>query len=97
MSDESSVDELLTALYEALAATAERPVAREASAYVGEAEAVARDLAQRPAPEAVIAERVGHVRDLLAEVDETEDDAADEHVERAREVTAAILDRVEAD
>jgi hypothetical protein len=93
MTDEA-VPELLEDLYAELDATAELPVARAASAYVGEAEAVARDLAQREATPEVIRERVGHVRDLLAEVETTEHDEADAHVERARELADEIFDAV---
>lgn len=93
MPDES-VDALLDDLYEELSATAELPVSRTASAYVGEAEAVARDLARRGAPAEVVEERVGHVRDLLGEFETTENETADEHITTARSLADEILDTV---
>ncbi len=77
-------------MYEHLAATAERPVARSASAYLGEAEAVARDLAERPADPATVRERAGHVVRLLREAGDTEDDEADEHVAAALALAEAL-------
>ncbi|ELZ33976.1 hypothetical protein C474_03415 [Halogeometricum pallidum JCM 14848] len=85
--------ERLRALHEHLAATAERPVERTASAHLGEAEAVAGDVAEDPtvAP-SVVRSRVVTVSDLLSHVDGTDDAEADEHVERARELAAEILE-----
>ena len=70
-------------LHEHLAATAERPIERTASRWIGEAEAIAADLVEAPSDPALIRERVGHIASLLAEVEDTEDEAADEHVEAA--------------
>jgi hypothetical protein len=95
MTDDGSLADLLESLYEHLAATAELPVTRESSAYVGEAEAVARDLARRDAPDDVVEERVGHVRDLLAEVDGTGHDEADDHVSAAADTADEVLDRLD--
>lgn len=89
--DGDSVDhDRVETMYRELAATAELPVAREAGAYLGEAEAVARDLAEREASPAVVRERAGHVVDLLDAVEETGDDEADERVAAAR-AAAAVL------
>ncbi|WP_313692738.1 hypothetical protein [Halorarum halobium] len=85
-------DERLRDLHDRLESTAELPVEREASAYLGEAEAVARDLVERPADPDVVRERAGHVRDLLAEIDGTGNDEADEHVAAARELAAELAD-----
>ena len=84
--------ERLRSLHEHLAATAERPVERTASAHLGEAEAVAGDVAEDPAVSpSVVRSRVETVADLLSHVDGTGDDEADDHVERARELAAEIL------
>jgi hypothetical protein len=91
---DDSLDSLLDDLYGELEATAELPVARTASAYVGEAEAVARDLAERDASDEVVRERVGHVRDLLGEFETTENETADEHVAAAASVAEEILDDI---
>lgn len=82
--------ERAAALHEHLAATAERPVETGASRWLGEAEAVARDAAGDGVPEAAVAKRVGQVVELLANVDDTGDDEADDHVAAARELAAAL-------
>jgi hypothetical protein len=79
-------------LYEALAATAERPVDRHASRLLGEAEAVADDM--RGCESSVIVERAAVVAELLDAVDATGDERADEAVARARR-TAGRLARLE--
>ena len=75
-------------LHRELAATAELPVERSASRVLGEAEAVADDL--RDCEPAVRRERAAVVLDLLDEIDGTGHDAADEHVEAAREIARSI-------
>lgn len=96
MSDEGPVDDRLEdrldALYEHLAATAERPVARPASAYLGEAEAVVRDLVERPAAAETVRARAEHVVDLLGEVGDTEDDVTDEHVAAALSLAEELVE-----
>lgn len=93
MSDERARREV-RALHAHLAATAERPVPREASRWLGEAEAVAADaetaVAGEDVPREVVAERIGQVRELLANVDSTGDDAADEHVAAAKDLARAL-------
>ncbi|QZP36738.1 hypothetical protein [Halobaculum magnesiiphilum] len=88
--DDGETDDRLDALHEHLAATAERPVARAASAHLGEAEAVARDLAERPAEPETVRERAGHVVRLLREAGDTEDETADEHVAAALEIAREL-------
>lgn len=78
-------------LHDHLAATAERPVERDASRWLGEAEAVAADVADGDVPQSVVEKRVGQVRELLSHVEETGDDEADEHVREAKRLAAAIL------
>lgn len=77
-----------------LAATAERPVETRASQWLGEAEAAARDAAGDGVPEAAVARRVGQVVHLLENVEGTGDDAADEHVERARDLAEELDERL---
>ncbi|MFC7131356.1 hypothetical protein [Haloferax chudinovii] len=89
-SDRANLDRLVTTLHDRLAATATRPVREDASRWLGEAEAVAGDLAVGPLPDdEVVRTRLGHVERLLSSVGETEDEAADEHVASAR---AALTD-----
>jgi hypothetical protein len=84
-------EDRVQALYDHLAATGERPVERTASHYLGEAEAVVADALAADGDEVVV-RRVRQARDLLAEVEETGDEAADEHVAAARRLCARILD-----
>jgi hypothetical protein len=93
---DDAVDETTRArlreLHDHLAATAERPVERTASAHLGEAEAVAGDVANDPSVSpSVVEARVETVGDLLSHVDETGDDEADDHVAAARELVEDIL------
>ena len=86
-------DERLRELHEHLAATAELPLDRGATRWVAEAEAVAGDCLDVEDP-AVRRRRVGHVRDLLAEVEGTGHPDGDRHVEAARALAADLLDGV---
>jgi hypothetical protein len=78
-------------LHAHLDATAELPVDPRASTWLGEAEAVARDATGDDVPDAVVRKRVSQVRDLLASVDGTGNDDADEHVAAAREIADEVL------
>ena len=84
-------DERLRELHEHLAATAELPLDRAATRWVAEAEAVAEDCLD-VTDAAVRRRRVGHVRDLLAEVDTTGHPEGDRHVHAARALAVEYLD-----
>jgi hypothetical protein len=79
----------LRRLHDHLAATAELPLDREATRWIAEAEAVAEDCLDVGDSE-VRRRRVGHVRDLLANVDSTGHPEADDHVEAARALAAEL-------
>ncbi|MFB6308433.1 MAG: hypothetical protein ABEH35_03805 [Haloarculaceae archaeon] len=83
-------EDTLAELYDHLAATAERPVERAASRWLGEAEAVAADLAEGDPDEAVIEDRLGTVAHLLEQIEEIEDEQASEHVAAAREIVTRL-------
>lgn len=87
---EADLAELLAALHTHLAETGERPVDREAARWLGEAEAVAADVADADAPAGAIETRVEQVRELVAHVDATGDEEADKHVEAVRRLVDAI-------
>jgi hypothetical protein len=92
VSDADDLDHgTLEALHDHLAATAERPVERTASRWLGEAEAVAADARHIDDP-AVARERVAEVAELLANVEETGDAAADEHVRAAERLAAELVE-----
>jgi hypothetical protein len=80
-------------VHEHLRATEELPVDREASRWIGEAQAVAGDAADGGLADEVVRERLGHVRRLLDNVDGTGESDADEHVQRALKLTERALDR----
>ena len=78
-----------TALHEHLAATEERPVEREAGWRLGEAQALAAEVAGG-VDESTAARRADEIRTLLAEVDGTGDSEADDHVAAARDLADRI-------
>ncbi len=73
-------------LHEHLAATAERPVERTASRWLGEAEAIAADLVDAPEDPKLHRERGEKIASLLAEVEGTDDPVANEHVAAAKQL-----------
>ena len=84
-------DERLRALHDHLAATGERPVERTAARWLGEAEAIAEDIAHGHMETAVQRDRLEKVEQLLRNVEGTGDDDADEHVAEARAIVDALL------
>jgi len=84
-------DDRLQTLHEHLAATGERPVERTASRWLGEAEAVAADIAEGDLSEDVLAERLATVDHILSHVDRTDDAVADDHLEAASEIVDDLL------
>jgi len=86
MSDESDP---AAALHDHLAATEERPVEREAGWRLGEAQALAAEIAGG-VDEPTAVRRAGEIRTLLAEIDGTGDREADGHVAAARDLADRI-------
>lgn len=84
-------EERLRDLYDHLARTAERPVERTASRWLGEAEAIADDIAHGEMDASVRRERLEKVEHLLDSVEQTGDEEADGHVEDARALVDALL------
>jgi len=85
-------DERIQALHDHLAATGERPVERTASRWLGEAEAIAGDVAAGGMDDETKRERLGKVEHLLRNVEGTGDEAADEHVAAAKVMLDELLD-----
>lgn len=78
-----------------LSATREHPIEREASRWIGEADAIASDLVSGEVTEldpAVVEKRVGHIAELLSNIEETGDATVDEHVEAARDLAETVSD-----
>ena len=84
-------DDRLVRLHDHLAATAELPLEREATRWVAEAEAVAEDCLE-VTDDSVVRRRVGHVRDLLSNVETTGHPDGDEHVEAARTLAEELAE-----
>lgn len=93
MNDETR--ELTREVSERLEATADRPIKPEANRWLGEAEAVAADVAGAEVSDDVLAERMAHVSELLAHVESTGDEVADEHVTVAKELADDICRRLD--
>lgn len=83
--------ESLLELHDRLRAVLELPVERDASNWIGESEALVRDLVDRKASPAVRRQRLTTVRELLEEVEETGNPQANEHVAAAIRITAELL------
>ncbi|SIR87712.1 hypothetical protein [Natronorubrum thiooxidans] len=90
--NESGVARQARQLHHQLEATAELPIDREANRWLGEAEAIAADAATSDLEDATVRERVATVQDLLAEIDDTGHDEADDHLEAAKRICRAILE-----
>jgi len=85
----------LVALHDHLAATEELPVDPAAARWIGEAQAVAADLAgDETVSREVVARRVGRVRDLLERMGDPEHERARERVDAALAVVASVKRRV---
>lgn len=87
------VAELAASLSNHLAATEELPLESDANRWLGEAHAVASDVADADVDEDTLVERVETVMDLLAKVESTGHEEADEHVAAARRAGERLLDR----
>lgn len=80
---------LAAELHRELAATEDLPIERTANRWIGEAQAVAREV-RDVSSEEVRREGARDVVRLLSEVDGTENERADERVERARELAERL-------
>lgn len=88
------LNDLLDEIHENLDATQELQVERTASRWIGEAEAIAQDLAEADLDPDVVEEHLGKIESLLEEIEETGDTTADEHLQQAISLTESALDAV---
>ncbi|WP_338738669.1 hypothetical protein [Haloplanus salilacus] len=86
-----SVDDAVRRLHDHLEATEELPVTPAAGRWLGEAAAVAGDLVDADLPETVVADRVERVVALLDEVEQTGNEAVDDHVAAAERAAEDVL------
>ncbi len=84
-------DELLASLHDHLAATEQRPLETSANRWLGEAQAIATDLAEADLDAETVQKRTEKVLDLLSEIDGTGDEEADKHVDAARRAAERVL------
>ncbi|SDQ63738.1 hypothetical protein [Natronobacterium texcoconense] len=89
---DESVRDHVSALATHLEKTAEFPLERTTSRYLGEAEAVARDAATADLERDVVRTRVETVQELLGELEPIEHDEGRSHVEAARHHCEAVLE-----
>lgn len=89
----ADVDDRVADLHSHLAATGELALDEEVNRWLGEAEAVAADAVGPDVPVAVVEKRVRQVRQLLDHVDDTGNQAANEHLDAARDLISTILER----
>jgi 1,2-phenylacetyl-CoA epoxidase catalytic subunit len=87
------VGELIEVLAAHLDATEEMPLSEDANRWLGEASAVADDVAKSDVSAETLADRVETVMDLLSEVEGTGHAEADQHVAAARRAGERILER----
>jgi hypothetical protein len=87
------IDDLLSSIHDHLEATEDVPMETEASRWLGEAQAVAEDVAHADLDEETVHERVETILELLEETETTGNETADEHVDAARRAARRVLER----
>lgn len=90
--DGPALEERLARLHHHLEATGELPIDRRTNRWLGEAETVARDLTTSDLDRETVAARVAKVQELLAEVDDTGHEEADQHLAAARRECIDLLE-----
>jgi hypothetical protein len=78
-----------------LEATEELPVDRTAARWIGEAQAVTTDLAENDPDRDTVERRIGHVVELLDNVERTDHPEADEHVAAATSLAVDLLETLD--
>jgi hypothetical protein len=91
------MDDDLRELHDRLEATEELPVRPAASVWLGEAAAVAADLVDADLPRNVVVERVRRVVTLLDEIETTDNERADEHVDAAERIARRIVETADSE
>lgn len=83
-------NDLIKSLHGHLKATEEMAIRTEANRWLGEAQAIAADLAEEELPEQAVEKRVDQVRELLSNIEETDNTEADERIQASLEVVEKI-------
>jgi hypothetical protein len=91
---DSNTDDLITNLRSHLEATEELAIRTEANRWLGEAHAVAVDLAEAQLSTQTTEKRVDQIEDLLHQIEEIDNSEADEHIRASLEITKKIKKRL---
>ena len=89
-----NIDDLIMKLRSHLEATEELAIRTKASRWLGEAHAVAADLAEAQLSPQTIEKRVNQIEHLLRQIEETENEEADEHIRASLEIAKKIKNRL---
>ena len=92
MGTDTEIELTVNELYGHLESTAELPIDHRTNRWLGEAEAVARDVATSDLDRETTKARIREVEHLLEEAAETGHEEADEHLEASRELCRVILE-----
>ena len=92
VNSDESLDVLVDRLFDHVEATGQLPIDRQTSRWLGEAEAVARDVATNDLDEATIRRRVRQVNHLLEEAGRTDHKEANRHLDAARGICEIVLE-----
>ena len=92
--DDDSPDERLRRLHRTIEATASYPLDRETNRWLGEAEAVAEDVATSDLDAATVVKRLRQVRHLLTEAGSPDHGAAADRLGEATELCEELLEEV---
>lgn len=90
---DSDIHTLVDDLHAHLKATEDLDIDTKANRWIGEAEAVAADIVGNDVPEQVIGKRVAQIEELLRNIDGTENEEANEHIDIALEIAESIEER----
>lgn len=89
-----NIDDLIMDLRSHLEATEELAIRTKANRWLGEAHAVAADLAEAQPSIQTIEKRVNQIEHLLRQIEETENEEADEHIRASLEIAKKIKNRL---
>jgi hypothetical protein len=91
---DSETNDLVRTLNAHLEATEELAIRTEANRWLGEAHAIATDLTDAQLASQTVEKRVGHIEELLSQIEETDNSEADEHIQASLEAAKKIKKRL---
>ena len=90
----NETSDLIENLHGHLEATEELAIRTGVNRWLGEAQAVAADLAEEEPPEQAVEKRVDQVLELLTHIDETDNPVADKHIQASLKTAEQIKKRL---